>query len=178
MNRCALIGIALTALVTSGCATIFKGPQDRVTLQTTPPGAYAWVDGVYAGQTPVALRLDAASDHTVFFRLPGYQDATVQMEHVLGAGWIVLDVLAGIWPIVIDAITGAWNHLEGVAVPLQPGGAASEAWQPPETTEGPCPPGFTNDSAPGEMPLCVHAGGETGPPQPQTPPDQIMRPMD
>lgn len=29
-----------------------------------------------------------------------------------GAGWIVLDVLAGLVPIIVDAATGAWYGLD------------------------------------------------------------------
>jgi len=132
-----------------------------VTIGSRPAGAHVFVDGAYAGQTPLQLRLDARKPHLVFLRLAGYQDRTVQIDRHLGIHWLVLDTLALVAPIVIDAITGAWFQLEDVEAALvsQP--------EPPS-----CPPGFVNDAPAGEVPICRDLSQPppvAPPPEPQSP---------
>jgi len=38
------------------------------------------------------------------------------INHSVGAGWIILDVLGGFVPLIIDAATGSWNQLDNTTV--------------------------------------------------------------
>lgn len=157
-----------------GCAAIFKGNSDRVLLNTYPQGAYAWVDGIYAGQTPVRLRLTSDTDHQVVFRMQGYADQPVMISHEVGAGWVILDVLLTfLVGVIVDAATGAWFHLDSMFVALTPG--ASTIATPPAAPvdQGGCPPGFVNEGRPGEVPVCAQQPGYV-PPAPGQP---VMQPM-
>ena len=51
--KLAAIGLA----VLCGCATVIAGGPDTVTIQTNPPGAYVYVNGVVVGQTPLNVDL-------------------------------------------------------------------------------------------------------------------------
>jgi hypothetical protein len=38
------------------------------------------------------------------------------VNHAIGAGWTVLDVLGGLIPLIVDAATCSWNQLENTTV--------------------------------------------------------------
>ncbi|MCZ2846084.1 MAG: hypothetical protein O2U61_06290, partial [Candidatus Bathyarchaeota archaeon] len=46
------------------------------------------------------------------FKIEGYKPKSVQINNKVGAGWVVLDIVLGLVPVVIDAATGAWYSLD------------------------------------------------------------------
>ena len=50
--------IALIGLLTSGCATLFTGTTQSVTIDSQPQGANIVIDGQLIGTTPARVRLD------------------------------------------------------------------------------------------------------------------------
>lgn len=64
------------------------------------------------GTTPLSLQLKADRTYNVEFRKKGYQPITRVVGSKVGAGWVILDIMSGFVPIVIDAATGAWNVLD------------------------------------------------------------------
>ncbi len=46
----------------------------RASLTSDPDGAWVWVDGAYRGETPLAVHLPAAEEHTVRITSDGYLD--------------------------------------------------------------------------------------------------------
>jgi hypothetical protein len=112
------IGKTLPAVISSililallGCATIIKGDREPVYLASKPDSAEVYVNGVFAGVTPVRLSLASKGTYTIEFRKEGYRSKAVQIDNQIGAGWIVLDALVGLVPILVDAITGSWYDL-------------------------------------------------------------------
>lgn len=99
-------------LLTSSCATLFKGTSNRVDFSSDPQGAKIYVNGNYMGDTPIRLKLESKRTYNIEFRKEGYQTKTVNITNHVGGGWIVLDILAGLLPVVIDAATGAWYELD------------------------------------------------------------------
>jgi len=124
LRRALAAGLLLggTPLWTTGCATIFHGSRSATTLQSTPSGAEVWIDGSYVGRTPLGYELATDEEHVVFFRLPGYVERTFRVRSRIGAGWVVLDVLALVFPLIVDAATGAWLHLQPITAVLEPAG--------------------------------------------------------
>lgn len=104
------------ALALSGCATLFSAGRVPVAFQSDTPGAEVWIDGVRRGVTPLTLELDNTRPVLVTFKQPGRQDHTVEIGTRVRPGFIVLDVLGGIIPVVIDGMTGEWKTLETRAV--------------------------------------------------------------
>lgn len=96
----------------SGCGTLFNSGQEDVAMSSEPNEAEVFVDGSRVGQTPVTLELDNQATHTVTFRKEGYQEATCQIGTSVGAGYVVLDVLGGLVPVIIDAATGKWKSMD------------------------------------------------------------------
>jgi len=107
--------VTLTVLVT-GCATLFGPKTHPLAVSSEPHGAEVYVNGFKMGNTPVELSLKADKSYNIEFRKEGYESVTRIVNTKVGAGWVILDVLAGLVPVIIDASTGAWNQLDQDAV--------------------------------------------------------------
>ncbi|MBI5574395.1 MAG: PEGA domain-containing protein [Elusimicrobia bacterium] len=95
-----------------GCATIFKGGKQKIGFSSDPDGAKVYVNGQNMGKTPFELQLKVDKSYNVEFRKEGYESRTVALTNSIGAGWIILDVVFGLYPIIIDAATGNWYSLD------------------------------------------------------------------
>lgn len=104
--------ILLVAYLFSSCATLFKGSTDTVNFSSDPSGAKVYVNGSLLGTTPVQLELKSNKTYTIEFKKDGFETKTVVLNNSVGAGWIILDILGGIIPVVIDAATGNWYELD------------------------------------------------------------------
>jgi len=105
-----LMGALLFAL--SGCATIFRGEHRDLSLASEPDGARVFINGVYYGKTPLKLELRPNQPYTIEFRKDGFETEVRQIKNEIGVGWIVLDVVCGVIPVLVDALTGAWYDLD------------------------------------------------------------------
>ncbi len=99
-------------LVGSGCATLFASKSTTVSFNSNPVGASILVDGNRVGSTPFSMELDHKKDHVITFRMQGREDMTCLIGRKIGVGWIILDVLGGLVPVIIDAATGSWHSLD------------------------------------------------------------------
>lgn len=107
-----LFMIALFVFMFTGCALIFQGTDETVYLDSGPEGAEVWVNGARVGVTPVQVDLKRNQEYTIEFRKDGYQTRSYRITNSVGAGWVVLDILGGLIPVIIDASTGAWYSLD------------------------------------------------------------------
>ena len=106
-----VLGVLGTTLLLAGCGALFNGGPAKVAFTSSPDGADVIVDGTRRGSTPVILDLQKNQDYTVILKKDGYKDVTVALNKKVSAGYVVLDVLGGIIPIVVDAATGSWYVL-------------------------------------------------------------------
>jgi len=104
--------VVFICLYLINCATIFKGRFNEVNFNSNPQRAQVWVNGKYMGETPLSLKLEVNKTYTIEFRKEGYKSKVVNITNHIGAGWIILDVLGGLIPVIIDAATGAWYELD------------------------------------------------------------------
>ncbi len=104
--------IFATIFALSSCATLFKGSTDSVNFSSDPAGAKVYVNGTLLGKTPFELELKSNKTYTLEFKKDGFETRTVKLNNSVGAGWIVLDVLGGLVPVIIDAATGNWYSLD------------------------------------------------------------------
>lgn len=108
--------VAVVALVTGGCGALFNGGPQMVAFTSNPTGAEVWVDGTPRGVTPTSLGLTKNQNHTVLFKLAGYGDFGTEITKHVSGGLVVLDILGGVLPVVIDAATGSWYKLSANSV--------------------------------------------------------------
>lgn len=104
--------LLVVSLIFTSCATIFKGSTDDVSFSSDPTGAKVYVNGILLGTTPFQLELISKNSYVIEFKKDGYETKTVVLNNSVGAGWIVLDVLGGLIPVIIDAATGNWYSLD------------------------------------------------------------------
>lgn len=108
--------------MTVGCASLLNDTNPPVSITSNPSDAAVYVDGNLMGRTPLTQKMSVKDQHTVVVRKEGYRDGTRSIGTHTGALWIVLDVLLGLIPIIVDAITGDWQELnsDSVHVELEP----------------------------------------------------------
>jgi hypothetical protein len=100
------------AVALGGCATLFKGSTQVLPVNSEPMGAEVFVDGVSVGRTPIQLRLAVNRSYTITVRDENGRERAVQVVNQIGAVWVVLNVLGGLVPVIVDAATGAWFELQ------------------------------------------------------------------
>ena len=99
------------SLLLSGCATLFTGTTQRVTIDSTPPGAAIVIDGKYIGTTPAKVRLD----RDVNAILDDGKEISLEMDgyasngYYLGADFEPVSILNmfNVFFWAVDAATGA-----------------------------------------------------------------------
>jgi len=94
---------ALLCLALCGCATLFS--DDTATIKISAyPGARVIVDGTVTGTSPITYVVNAHTSHTII--VGGHQCDIVAS---VGPVWIFLDIVPGVWPLVVDAVTDDWK---------------------------------------------------------------------
>ena len=65
--------VVLAAFLCQHCATIFKGPSQKIPVTCTPSGARVIVDDEDMGFTPMVLKLKRKGSYVIRIEKPGYQ---------------------------------------------------------------------------------------------------------
>lgn len=121
--RC-LPAICLVAAATTACGTLFNAKVKTISMVSNPDQAEVWIDGTMRGVTPLSLELDNQESHTVVFRKEGHSDVACELNSSTGTLWVVLDILGGLIPIIVDAATGDWKGIDqnacDVVLPTSP----------------------------------------------------------
>lgn len=71
-------------LVVSGCATMFTPGIQAVPISSVPEGAEVFIDGEFAGTTPITIELSTNADHEVMIRF-GSEVRTWTLARQVGA---------------------------------------------------------------------------------------------
>ncbi len=119
MNRRLLAVLPLLAFMTSGCAALVADSETPIAMRSDPEGAEVWVDGNKMGVTPDTLELANKSRHVVTFKKDG-REATAVIQRRVGEGWVVLDILVGLIPATLDAITGSRYVVPDIVAAILP----------------------------------------------------------
>ncbi len=114
MFRCFL---AASLVAVSGCATIFKGKIAEVDIDSKPP-TRVYINGEYAGRTPLDVQLASNQTYTIEFKQDGYETKVYHLGHHIGLGWIFLDCFL-FYGLIVDFISGAWYLLDEYNVTVE-----------------------------------------------------------
>lgn len=97
---------AVLALTFSSCATLFTGTKDRITFNSTPPGAKVYINGIEQGVTPFTMKVKRSlNDTDAEFKLDGYETRLITLSKEFNIVSVVnLGNLLG-WG--IDALSGS-----------------------------------------------------------------------
>ena len=110
---------AAAALALSGCATIFNGQTQAVSIQSVPDGAAISVtnragEKIHSGTTPVSLTLKRGAGYfkpetyTVSYSKDGFTTQDITITGTM-SGWYIGNLLFGgvIGMLAVDPVTGA-----------------------------------------------------------------------
>jgi hypothetical protein len=113
----AALGMLLSTM--GGCATIFRGDKQKISMVTDPPGAKVEVDGK-SYTTPTSVVLKRNKPHMVAITKEGYQGLTFNMKANWDAGGalaVAADIIipGGSVMFVIDTLVGADRQFHAMA---------------------------------------------------------------
>ncbi len=111
-----IISILVLTFMISGCATLLAPSTNPLAISSEPRGVEVYVNGYNMGKTPLRLDLKADKSYTIEYRKEGYESVTRIVNNKVGAGWVILDVICGLLPVIVDAATGAWYELDQSSV--------------------------------------------------------------
>lgn len=113
--------VPVLCVILAGCGALFNGGPANVAFNSDPSGAQILIDGTARGTTPATLSLAKNKSYLVTFKKAGFQDASAEITRKVSGGYIVLDILGGVLPVVVDAATGSWYVLstENVSMNLR-----------------------------------------------------------
>jgi hypothetical protein len=119
MRKILTLGVVAVLLAggLTGCATLFKGENQNVSVNSDTAGAEVLVNGVSYGKAPIQLNLKTNRTYLITVK-SGSKEKSYTLNNHVGTLWVVLDVLGGGWPIIIDAVTGAWYEFDNTSVNL------------------------------------------------------------
>lgn len=111
--------VAILAIVSmfalSGCASITRGTKEVLVVNSEPMNARVRLSNGMVGTTPATFKIARDSVVTVVIEKPGYQTATVQVNHQTasaGAAGMAGNIFfGGIIGAGVDAMSGATQEL-------------------------------------------------------------------
>lgn len=110
----AVITVMLFTL--SGCATVTRGTEEALVVESEPSGADVRLSNGMTGTTPTSFKVKRKENLVVTVSKRGYQTATINVtSQVAGAGGAAMAgnvLLGGIVGAAVDASTGAMNELK------------------------------------------------------------------
>lgn len=104
----AIVTLLIMIVSLTGCAAVFTGGRGKIEANSTPSGAEVFVNGEKMGQTPCTIKLKTKGEYTLTIKKEGFKDQTYKITNKVGAGWVILDVVFGLLPVIVDAVTGSW----------------------------------------------------------------------
>jgi len=107
-----VLAVILFFFTLNGCATLIKGTTEEVLFTSNPDSAMVFVNGANLGKTPFKIELKSNQTYNIDFERTGYENRTILLNNSVSGGYVVLDIIFGLAPIIVDAATGSWFSLD------------------------------------------------------------------
>jgi hypothetical protein len=110
--------LILSLLALTGCAAAFRESRPRVRVDSDPTGAQVKVRDADPKPTPADFEVERSGTTDVVVTKTGYQENRGIIKKRINGGWVALDVVTCVIPValciplLVDAITGAWNDVQ------------------------------------------------------------------
>ncbi|KEF31297.1 hypothetical protein D777_01646 [Marinobacter nitratireducens] len=102
-----LVMLAITALWSSGCASVVSGTDQKLTFNSEPDEATVTVSGRVLGKTPLTVPVDRASNQSITFEKDGYETYTAQLSTTTNPWFFGNIVIGGLIGSTTDGVSGA-----------------------------------------------------------------------
>ena len=109
-NTLYLLAFICCALFFTSCGALFKGSTQSVAVKSFPQGSTIEVDG-QTFVSPALIELPRNKNYVVTISKEGYETQQVRINKTVSGGIVILDILGGVLPVVIDAVMGTWYNL-------------------------------------------------------------------
>lgn len=111
-----LIATVFIAATLSGCATVTRGTEEALVIESDPSGADVKLSNGMTGTTPTSFKVKRKDNLVATISKNGYQPVTVNItSQVAGSGGAAMAgnvLVGGIIGAAVDASTGAMNELK------------------------------------------------------------------
>ena len=97
-----------TAVV--GCGALFYGSTQTISVKSVQRGSNIEVDG-QTFVSPASIELRRNGEYVVTISKEGFETQQVRILRNVSGGIVILDVLGGIIPLLIDGLMGTWYKL-------------------------------------------------------------------
>ena len=98
------ISFASTLLLLTGCATVFKGTDQVLTITSDPDGATVRIDGKPVGVTPLSTKVKKNSADSIMVEKDGFRTETMPLDKKFDG----VTLLSIFWDLgTTDFVTGA-----------------------------------------------------------------------
>lgn len=99
-----ITSVAASVLLLSGCATVFKGTDQVLTITSDPDGATVRIDGKPVGVTPLSTKVKKNSADSIMIEKEGYRTETMPLDKKFDG----ITLLSIFWDLgTTDFVTGA-----------------------------------------------------------------------
>lgn len=92
------------------CGALFKGSTQTISVKSFPQGSTIEVDG-QTFVSPALIELPRNQNYIVTIGKEGYETQQIRINRTVSGGIVILDILGGVLPVVVDAIMGTWYNL-------------------------------------------------------------------
>ena len=107
-----LLLVAISAFFcATGCATILNDDPELIIVSTNPTAAKVFLDNNEVGTSPLTVKMSIDQSHIIRVEKEGYETKSETIVRRIGWGWVILDIICGIIPVVVDLITSKWYEL-------------------------------------------------------------------
>lgn len=120
-----LVFVALAGLASTGCAAVFKGGHQDVTVEVIPEGADVRMNGQFVGESPTKANVDRLNAGNIVVSKEGFKEQYVTLQRHADTPWWIWDIATCALPVLlciplgVDALSGAWfSYDETVRVKL------------------------------------------------------------
>lgn len=102
-----LLALAAIAFLSTGCASVVTGTDQKLTFNSEPDDAVVTVSGRVLGKTPTTVAVDRASNQSITFEKEGYKTYTAQLSTTTNPWFFGNIVLGGLVGSTTDGVSGA-----------------------------------------------------------------------
>lgn len=105
--------LVIVPFTSAACGLVFGGSRQNIRVDSTPRNAAVVTDPASSqATTPTTLNLQRNRSYALTLSAAGYAPKTVDLQRKMRVGILVLDIVCGLVPVIVDAATGAWWKLE------------------------------------------------------------------
>ncbi len=102
-----ILAVLAAMLLTSGCASIVTGTDQKLTFNSEPDEATVTVAGRVLGKTPLTVQVDKGSNQAITFEKEGYKTHTAQLSTTTNPWFFGNIVFGGLVGSTTDGVSGA-----------------------------------------------------------------------